>query len=43
MKKQLCVDIAVIKQLYLQTYQLHVSAISDLPIIRFDTIIKETV
>ena len=45
-KKQLCIDITVITQLYLQlyiTYQLHVSAISVLAIIRFDTIIRETI
>jgi len=43
MKKQLCINIAVITQLYLQlyiTYQLHVSVISDLAIIRLDTIIR---
>jgi len=45
-KKQLCIDMAVITQLYLQlyvTYQLHVSAISDLAIVRLDTIIRETI
>jgi len=39
-------DIAVITQLYVQLYimyQLHVSAISDLAIIRLDTIIRETI
>ena len=43
-KEQLCLGIAVITQLYLQlykTYQLHVSAISDLAIIRLDIIIRE--
>jgi len=46
MEKQLYIDIAGITQLYLQlyiTYQLHVSAISDLAIIRLDTIIRETI
>jgi len=39
-------NIAVLTQLYLRlyiTYQLHVSAISDLAIIRLDTIIRETI
>ena len=46
MKKQLCIDIAVITQLYLQlyiAYKLHVSAIFDLAIIRLDTIIRKTI
>jgi len=46
MKKQLCIDTAVIAQLYVQfyiAYQLHVSAITDLVIIRLDTIIRETI
>ena len=44
--EQLCIGIVVITQLYLQlymTYQLYVSAISNLAIIRLDTIIRETV
>jgi len=39
-EEKLCIGIAVITQLYLQfyiTYQLHVSAISDISIIRLDT------
>ena len=45
-EEQLCIDIAVITQLYLLlyiTYQLHVSAISYSAIIRLDTIIRETI
>jgi len=46
LKKQICIDIAVITQLYLQlciTYQLQVLAISDLAIVKLETIIRETI
>ena len=45
-EEQLCIGISVITKLYLQlyiTYQLCVSAISDLASIRLDTIIRETI
>ena len=42
-KKKLCIDMAVITQLYLHLYITYNSAISDLVVIRLDTIIREAI